>query len=104
MDHLLTVTDWGIRVCPWTGTKGFDTIRRAIISKGIGRVYARMPYHIDVYTNKPGTVERVVNSLMKNRKAIDLILPDENICRGKFDTYLPRELLVRCFTANRLVL
>ena len=82
----------------------YNGIRRAVIGKGTGRVYARMPYHIDVYTDKPGTVERTVNSFMKNRKAIDLILPDENICRGKFDTYLPRELLVRCFTANRLVL
>ena len=104
MDHLLTVTEWGIRVCPWTGTKGFDTIRRVIISKGTGRVYAKMPYHIDVYTDKPGTVERTINSFMKNRKAKDLILPDENICRRKFDLYLPRELLVRNFTANRLVL
>ena len=103
MDHLLTVTEWGIRVCPWTGTKGFDSIRRAIINKGIGRVYAKMPYHIDVYTDKPGTVERAVNSFLKNRRTNDLILPDENICRGKFDIYLPRELLVRNFTANRLI-
>lgn len=102
MDHLLTVTDWGIRVCPWTGTKGFDTVRRLIISKGLGRVYARMPYHIDVYTDRPGTVEKVINSSLNGIKTDKLILPDENICRGKFDMYLPRELLVRNFTANRL--
>ncbi len=102
MDHLLTVTDWGIRICPWKGTKGFDTIRRKIVSSGVGRVYARLPYHIDVYTSRPGNVERMVNSFVNGRKTSNLILPDENICRGKFDMYLPRELLVRNFTANRL--
>ena len=102
MDHLFTVTEWGIRICPWKGTKGFDTLRRAILSRGIGRVYARMPYHIDVYTDRPGTVERIVNGPIENRKAESLILPDENICRGKFDQYLPRELLVRSYIANRL--
>ena len=102
MDHLLTVTDWGIRVCPWTGTKGFDTVRRLIISKGIGRVYARMPYHIDVYTDRPGTVEKVINSSLNGIKTDKLILPDENINRSKYDAYLPRELLVRYYTANRL--
>ena len=64
--------------------------------------YARLPYHIDVYTSRPGNVERIVNSFMNGRKTSNLILPDENICRGKFDMYLPRELLVRNFTANRL--
>ena len=103
MDHLFTVTEWGIRICPWTGTKGFDTIRRAVISRGVGRVYARMPYHIDVYTDRPGTVERMLSSFMKDRKMDGLILPDENICRGKFDQYLPRELVERNFVANRLV-
>ena len=102
MDHLFTVTEWGIRICPWKGTKGFDTLRRAILSRGIGRVYARMPYHIDVYTDRPGTVERIVNGPIGNRKTESLILPDENICRGKFDQYLPRELLVRSYIANRL--
>ena len=103
MDHLFTVTEWGIRICPWVGTKGFDTVRRVLISRGVGRVYARMPYHIDVYTDKPGTVERTLNSFMKNRNMGGIIPPDENICRGKFDIYLPRELLIRNFTANRLV-
>lgn len=102
LDHLLTVTDWGIRICPWKGTRGFDTIRRKIVSSGVGRVYARLPYHIDVYTSRPGNVERIVSSFMNGRKTSNLILPDENICRGKYDAYLPRELLVRYYTANRL--
>ena len=102
MDHLLTVTEWGIRICPWKGTKGFDTLRRAIVSRGVGRAYARIPYHIDVYTDRPGTVERMVNGSMRKMKAEGLILPNENICRGKFDQYLPKDLLERNFIANRL--
>ena len=102
MGHLLTVTEWGIRICPWVGTKRFDTLRRAILSKGVGRVYARMPYHIDVYTDRPGTVEKALDSFMNNKRADGLIPIDENICRGKFDPYLPRELLERTFISNRL--
>ena len=102
MDHLLTVTDWGMRIAPWRGTKAFDTIRRAVVSKDIGRVYAQIPYHIDVYTKKPGEVESAVRNFSKKRNKNDLIEQDEDLCRGKFDRYLPRGLLLKGFIANRL--
>ena len=101
IDYMCTVTDWGIRICPWRGSKGFETIRRIVENGRFGRTYARMPYYIDVYTKSPGDVEAAIRGTAKGR-SIDLIDPEEDICRGKFDRYLPRGLLVKTFIRNNL--
>ena len=102
MDYLFTVTDNGIRVCPWKGSNAFDTIRRAIETKERCSIWAQMPYYIDVRTREPGSVERTVKTMVKQKHGERLIGPDEDICRGKFDRYLPRELLMRSFVENRM--
>ena len=102
MDYLFTVTDTGVRICPWKGSNTFDTIRRTVETKERCGIWAQMPYFIDVRTKEPGSVERTVRAMVKHRRGDQLIGEDEDICRGKFDRYLPRELVVRSFVMNRL--
>ena len=102
MDGRLTVTDWGMRVSPWVGSKAFDTIRRALITRKAGGVYAHMPYYIDVYTKRAGYVEKIYSEFRERGGSKDLVGPDEDICFGKFDQYVPRELLLNSFVRNRL--
>ena len=102
MDSHLAVTEWGIRVSPWLGSKAFDTVRRAVVTRCEGRVYAYSPYFIDVYTKSPGHVEKVYSEFRERGGGKDLIGPDEDICFGKFDRYIPRDLLLESFVANRL--
>ena len=103
MDSHLTVTDWGMRVSPWLGSKAFDTIRRALITRKAGAVSAHMPYYIDVYTKSAGYVEKIYSEFRERGGDKDLVGVDEDICFGKFDQYIPRELLLTAFVRNRLV-
>ena len=102
MDFLFTVTDTGVRICPWKGSNTFDTVRRTVEMKEKCSIWAQMPYYIDVRTREPGSVERTVKTMVKQKHGERLIGPDEDICRGKFDRYLPRELVVKSFVENRL--
>ena len=102
MDYLFTVTDTGVRICPWKGSNTFDTIRRTIETKEKCSIWAQMPYYIDVRTKEPGSVERTVRALVKHRHGEKLIGKEEDICRGKFDRYLSRELVVKSFVENKL--
>ena len=102
MDSHLAVTEWGMRVSPWLGSKAFDTIRRALITRKAGAVSAHMPYYIDVYTRSAGYVEKIYSEFRERGGNKDLIDPDEDICFGKFDKYIPRELLTTAFVWNRL--
>ena len=101
MDHLFTLTENSLRICPWTGSNAFETFRRIVIRANEGRAYAFMPYYIEAYGKKPGNVKRAVEDCNRTRLS-SLISDDDDICRGKFDEYLPRELLIRTFVANRL--
>ena len=61
-----------------------------------------MPYYIDVRTKEPGSVEKTVRAMVRHRHGDRLIKEGEDICRGKFDRYLPRELVMKSFVENRL--
>ena len=98
---LFTLTDWGLRICPWKGTAAFETIRRIAEKTERSRVYAFMPYYIDVRTKKPGPIEHEIRNHTRS-KLPKLIGDDDDLCRGKFDQYLPRELLIKTFIANHL--
>ena len=102
MDFLFTVTDTGVRICPWKGSNTFDTVRRTVEMKEKCSIWAQMPYYIDVRTKEPGSVEKTVRAMVRHRHGDRLIKEGEDICRGKFDRYLPRELVVKSFVENRL--
>ena len=102
MDYLFTVTDNGVRICPWKGSNTFDTIRRTVMKEKKCSIWAQMPYYIDVRTKDPGSVERAVRYMVRSKHGEDLVDDEEDICRGKFDRYLPRELVVKSFVENRL--
>ena len=102
MDYLFTVTNTGVRICPWKGSNTFDTIRRTVMTKERCGIWAQVPYYIDVRTKEPGSVERTVRAMVRHRQGDRLIGEEEDICHGKFDRSLPRKLVVKSVVMNRL--
>ena len=102
MDCLYSITDNGIRIFPWIGTRAFDTLRRIVVSINEGSVYAQAPYYIEVRTKKPGIIEKGIRDFIAGGNAGTLIDPAEDFHHGKFDGYLPEVLLKKAFIANWL--
>ena len=101
MGSLFTLTEWGLRICPWKGSDAFDTIRRIVERTVDGTVYAFMPYFIEARTKRPGLVEHEIREHTRS-KIPKLVTDDDDLFRGKFDQYLPRKLLVKTFIHNHL--
>lgn len=104
MMDLFHETDHGFRIYPWLGTVQFDTLRRILERvPGVDWVRTLAPYVIDVITDL--TEEEILEGVERYRrlKPKASLITDEDILEfGKFDTYVPKELLIRAFAADRL--
>lgn len=94
----------GIRICPWVGTRQFDTMFRMLKAMPDVKVTGYLePYYIDV------ACEYDYNDLMKllkqyssNFDLTELVTQRDDLVVGKYDQYVPEILLMRGFAADRL--
>lgn len=104
MGDLFVETDRGYRMYPWLGTVQFDTLRRIVERvPGVDWVRTFAPYAIDIVTDL--TEEELLDGIERYRrlKPKESLISDEDILEfGKYDAYVPKELLVKAFAADRL--
>ena len=102
---LITETDDGaIRIHPWLGTVQFDTLRRIIRTiDGVSSMSFFSPYYIDVRGNI--TEDELISGIeefLENGDRFLLIEQNDKLRFGKFDAYVPDELLMKAFVEDRL--
>jgi ATP-dependent Lhr-like helicase len=97
-------------VLPWRGSRETTTLRRALSIVLFGspvstRVAGRSPYYLTV--KDPGVGERGLAGVLQEISAReyrmgDLLAPDEEPFRDKYDNFLPRDLLRLAYFHDRL--
>lgn len=92
------------RICPWVGSRQFDTLLRTLNAVPEYRVerYAQ-PYFIDVVCGQPPSdVSKLVKSYLDSGDLTLLINEMDDLINGKYDEYVPEPLLMKAFAADRL--
>ncbi len=99
------ITERGLIIHPWTGTKEFDTLRRIIGGmSGVAYVKCFQPYQINVTGDiSVDDIKSEIESYNENN-LISLLDPYEDIEVGKYDDEIPRDLQEKCFASMRLSL
>lgn len=94
----------GYRVYPWLGSKRFDTLKRALtVIPDVAWVHCKPPYYIDFVTELSAEEIRAwVNDILETSDGTNLILETDDLRIGKYDRYVPGELLAKQFVADRL--
>lgn len=102
---LMTGTDDGaIRIHPWLGTVQFDTLRRIIRTlDGVRSMSVFSPHYIDVRGDITGDeIISGVEDFLENGDRFMLIADNDRLRFGKFDAYVPDQLLMKSFVEDRL--
>ena len=102
---LVTETDDGaLRIHPWLGTVQFDTLRRIIRTiDGVSSMSYFSPYYIDVRGDI--TEDELISGIeafLEDGDRFLLIEQNDKLRFGKFDAYVPDELLMKAFVEDRL--
>ncbi|MBP5203774.1 MAG: DEAD/DEAH box helicase [Candidatus Methanomethylophilaceae archaeon] len=94
-------TEWGIKIYPWLGTRGFDTMARAL-RLVCNRITVYPPYRIDAYTDMDwDELIAAISSFSDEDFAEDLMHAGKPR-NGKYDGYVPGRLLAKSFAADCL--
>lgn len=93
-----------VRIQPWNGSKGFRTVRTMLGSmKGVRVIRAYEPYTIDVRTELSPEEIRMATDTMAEMDPIPFVsLQGQNIRFGKYDRFVPEELLLKAYVSDRL--
>ena len=94
-------TEWGMKIYPWLGTRGFDTMARAL-RLVCNRITVYPPYRIDAYTDMDwdGLIG-ALSSFSDEDFAEDLMHAGKPR-NGKYDGHVPDRLLAKSFAADCL--
>lgn len=93
--------DGSITVWPWLGTIQFDTLRRILDRIGIV-VCSMEPYFISVQCDSPESLECDIEDFIAGVPKASLIKSDDVLYFGKYDRYVPDELLRKQFINEKL--
>ncbi|MBR4697463.1 MAG: hypothetical protein IKP18_03405, partial [Candidatus Methanomethylophilaceae archaeon] len=100
LEGVVEINGW-FRIFPWVGTTAFDTLCR-VLRQICDKVLERPPYYVDVLTELDwGELQETIERYSSQRFAYDLI-GDDRLVFGKYDRYVPEELLVKAFGEDRL--
>ena len=94
-------TEWGFKIYPWLGTRGFDTMARAL-RLICGRVAVYPPYRIDTYTDLGW--DDLLGSLasFSDEDFAEDLMHAGKPRHGKYDGHVPDRLLAKSFAADCL--
>lgn len=94
----------GFRIYPWVGSRQFDTLKRILMQiDDISGIRCRQPYYIDIITDlSERELRREIERIRSRSDGTDLIGNDDDLRIGKYDEYIPDELLVKQFAADQL--
>lgn len=97
-------TSNGYRIYPWIGSKQFDTLKRILSQMpGIGSISCRQPYYLDVGTGLSEEQIRCnISKIQKNPGEFILKVDPDDLQIGKYDRYVPEELLLKQFAADEI--
>ena len=100
LEGVIEINGW-LRIFPWVGTTAFDTLCR-VLRQICDKVLERPPYYVDVLTELDwGELQETIERYSSQRFAYDLI-GDDRLVFGKYDRYVPEDLLVKAFGEDRL--
>ncbi len=92
------------RICPWIGSRQFDTMYRMLRAMPDVKVVRYLePYVIDVrcdyeYSDLMDSLERY----SRNFDLTELVTYRDDLIIGKYDEFVPESLLMKAFAADRL--
>ena len=92
------------RICPWIGSRQFDTMNRMLRAMPDVKVIRTLePYTIDLfceygYKDLMTSLERYAH----NFDLTELVTYRDDLIIGKYDEYVPESLLMKAFAADRL--
>ena len=92
------------RICPWIGSRQFDTMHRMLRAMPDVKVIRHIgPYIIDIRSDYG--YEDILVSLRQYSRNFDLtelVTYRDDLIIGKYDAYVPEVLLMKAFAADRL--
>jgi ATP-dependent Lhr-like helicase len=94
-------TEWGVKIYPWLGTRGFETMARAL-RLVCGRVAVYPPYRIDAYTDMGWDDLIGTLSAFSDEDFAEDLMRAGKPRHGKYDGHVPDRLLAKSFAADCL--
>lgn len=97
-------TPQGFTLFPWTGTRRFEAMRRALTEmEGVEVLAYASPVWIAVRTQRSqGQLEQGLRNIVRSHDPEDFVLLEDVEGMGKFERFVPEGLRAREFAADRL--
>lgn len=98
------IADSQIRICPWLGTVQYDSLLRLLKRLDDVKVVGTLPpFIITVSTNQSITkLKESINCAKNTIDPMDMVYETDVLCRDKYDSFVPKELLKKAFSMNRI--
>lgn len=92
------------RICPWIGSRKFDTMHRMLHAMPDVKVLRYLePYIIDIACDYDYIdLMKSLESYSQNFDLTELVTYRDDLIIGKYDEYVPEALLMKAFAADRL--
>ena len=92
------------RICPWIGSRKFDTMHRMLHAMPDVKVLRYLePYTIDIACDYDYIdLMKSLESYSQNFDLTELVTYRDDLIIGKYDEYVPEALLMKAFAADRL--
>ncbi len=92
------------RICPWIGSRKFDTMHRMLHAMPDVKVLRYLePYTIDIACDYDYIdLMKSLESYSQNFDLTELVTYRDDLIIGKYDEYVPETLLMKAFAADRL--
>lgn len=104
MNRTFVPTSTGYRIYPWIGDRQFDSLRRVLSQlPGIDRIFCRQPYFIDIMTDvNEDKIRKMIADIQNDPESFVLYVEQKDLQIGKYDMYVPDELLLEQFAADEI--
>ncbi|MBQ3737308.1 MAG: DEAD/DEAH box helicase [Candidatus Methanomethylophilaceae archaeon] len=92
------------RICPWIGSRKFDTMHRMLHAMPDVKVLRYLePYTIDIACDYDYIdLMKSLEGYSQNFDLTELVTYRDDLIIGKYDEYVPESLLMKAFAADRL--
>ena len=106
LDNLVTrLSDDKFAIFPWVGTRQLLTLHYSLLHR---KIKSKMPWitcvYLEVYfSGEPGELEAIIRDILRGKPDLyDLPLPDKVQVRGKYNEFVPPDLLRKQFIEDFL--
>lgn len=102
---IIPLSDRTFMVLPWQGTRVMHTIRLIFQHSGMARVDCTVPYYLEVEAADIQSLVAQINSIAQNppsASALTAMMPLSDQAQGKYDCYVPDELISAAYATDQL--